>query len=322
MSPSIDLSNIPKIGPFTGCSSKMRQIYNQIRKAASIDISILLQGETGTGKDLAAQTIHCLSDRSEGPFIPVNLGALPSEMVASELFGHEKGSFTGAIAQRKGKFEQAKNGTIFLDEIESIDENVQVSLLRLVEEKNFYRLGGKRRIATNARLTVASNENLEILVRQGAFREDLFYRLNVFPIYLPPLRKRKEDIPILVTEFVARQNRLLNKQITRIALESLRMLETYDWPGNVRELKNAIQRAVLLCDGEELRPEHFPARLQTEPSPLPVISVRVGTPLEEVERALILHTLEVVDNNRTEVAKLLGISRRALYNRLRKHQIE
>jgi DNA-binding NtrC family response regulator len=299
----------------------MRQIYKQIRKAASIDISILLQGETGTGKDLAAQTIHCLSDRSDGPFIPINLGALPSEMVASELFGHEKGSFTGAIAQRKGKFEQAKNGTVFLDEIESIDENVQVSLLRLVDERKFYRLGGKRRVTTNARLTVASNEHLETLVKQGTFREDLFYRLNVFPIYLPPLRERKEDISHLATEFIARQSRILKKQITRISPEGLRTLEDYDWPGNVRELKNMVQRAVLLCDGEELRPEHFPARLRTEPSPLPVISFRVGTPLEEVEHALIRHTLEVVDNNRTEAAKLLGISRRALYNRLRKYQI-
>jgi DNA-binding NtrC family response regulator len=323
MSISIDPSNIPKIGPFTGCSGRMQQIYKQIRKAASIDISILLQGETGTGKDLAAQTIHCLSDRSDGPYIPVNLGALPSEMVASELFGHEKGSFTGAIAQRKEKFEQAKNGTIFLDEIESIDENVQVSLLRLVDEKKFYRLGGKRRVTTNARLTAASNEHLESLVGQGTFREDLFYRLHVFPIYLPPLRERKEDISHLATEFIARQSRILKKQITRMDPEGLRMLEDYDWPGNVRELKNVIQRAVLLCEGEELRPEHFPARLQTAkaPSTLPVISFNIGTPLEEVERALIRHTLEVVDNNRTEAAKLLGISRRALYNRLRKHQI-
>jgi DNA-binding NtrC family response regulator len=320
---SIDSSHIRKIGPFTGQSRKLRQVYDQIRKAALIDISILLQGETGTGKDLAAQTIHCLSDRSEGPFIPVNLGALPSEMVASELFGHEKGSFTGAIAQRKGKFEQAKNGTIFLDEIESIDENVQVSLLRLVDEKKFYRLGGKRRVTTNARLTVASNEHLESLVEQGTFREDLFYRLHVFPIYLPPLRERKEDISYLATEFTARQSRILKKQITRISPEGLRMLEDYDWPGNVRELKNIIQRAVLLCDGEELRPEHFPARLRTAetPSALPVISFNIGTPLEEVERALIQHTLEAVDNNRTEAAKLLGISRRALYNRLRKYQI-
>lgn len=322
MNTSIDPSNIPKIGPFTGCSRKMRQIYKQIKKAATVEIPILLQGETGTGKDLAAQAIHRMSAHHEGPYIPISLSALPSEMVASELFGHEKGAFTGAIAQHKGKFEQARNGTVFLDEIESIDEEVQVSLLRLIEEKRFYRLGGKRQISTNARLTLASNENLEQLVQQGTFRKDLFYRLEVFPIYLPALRKHREDIPLLITEFVARYNRWLKKQITRINQECLHMLQSYEWPGNVRELKNVIHRAVLLCDGEELRSDHLPARLRAERSAVPMLSFHIGTPLEDIERTVIIKTLELANNNRTEAAKLLGISRRALYNRLRKYQIE
>lgn len=312
-----------KIGPFSGHSSPIRQVYAQIKKAARIDIPVLLQGETGTGKDLAAQTIHTFSNRKQGPFIPINLGALPVEIVASELFGHERGSFTGAVGLRKGKFEQANDGTVFLDEIEAIEERVQVSLLRLIEEKKFYRLGGKQQISTNARLTFASNENLHTLVEQGVFRKDLFYRLEVFPIHLPPLRNHKEDIPILVAEFLIQQNRLLNKQIRRVHKDCLQMLENYDWPGNIRELKNVIQRASLLCEKEELLPEHLPERVShSSQSSHPCVSFRIGTPLEEIERELILRTLELVENNRTEAARLLGISRRALYNRLRKHKIE
>ncbi len=314
--------DIQKVGPFTGCSISLKQVYGQIKKAASVDIPVLLQGETGTGKEVAAQTLHGLSEHDEGPFIPVNLSALPGEIVPSTLFGHEKGAFTGAIAQHKGKFEQAKHGTIFLDEIESIDENVQVSLLRLVETKSFYRIGGKRRIQTNARLTVASNEFLDHLVEQGSFRQDLFYRLNVFTITLPPLRQRKEDIPFLTSEFIARQNRILNKHITTLHQDCLQALETYDWPGNVRELKNTIQRAVLLCDGKELQVRHLPSQFHDSSPAAPGLRFNIGTPLHNVERTLILRTLEYVDGNRTEAARLLGISRRALYNRLRKHQIE
>jgi DNA-binding NtrC family response regulator len=331
-----DGESIPKTGPFTGRSAQIGQVYEQIKKAASVNVPVLLQGETGTGKEVAAHAIHNLSSYAEGPFIPVNLSALPSEIVASTLFGHEKGAFTGAVAQHKGKFEQARHGTVFLDEIESVDDNVQVSLLRLVEEKIFYRIGGKRKLKTNARLTAASNENLELLVNQGTFRLDLFYRLNVFKIVMPPLRTRRDDIFPLVAEFVMRQNKLLNKQIRAIDPACLNALEQHDWPGNVRELKNVIQRVVLLCEDRELDPDHLPPAFQQgapssvvppPPSPDPalpedkVLRIRIGTPLAEIERTVILYTLKRVENNRTEAAKLLGISRRALYNRLHKHGI-
>lgn len=311
-----------KLGQLLGRSSVMQQIFQQIKKAATVDIPILLQGETGTGKDLAAQLIHRISERSDGPYIPINLNALPSEMLASELFGHEKGSFTGAIAQHKGKFEQAKNGTIFLDEIESLDENVQVSLLRLIEEKKFFRLGGRRRIATNVRIIAASNANLNSLVEQGTFRQDLFYRLEIFPIQLPPLRQRKDDILLLTSIFVMHYNKLLKKRVTRVDQHCLQQLEKFDWPGNVRELKNVINRSVLLCDGDELRVEHLPERFHQDGPSRPIMCFYAGTPLDEIEETVIRQTLAYVNDNRTEAAKLLGISRRALYNRLRKFHIE
>jgi DNA-binding NtrC family response regulator len=313
---------VKKTGPLSGRSPAIKRIFRQIRKAASIDIPILIQGETGTGKELVGRAIHQLSGCAGGPYVPVNLSALPSEIVASELFGHERGAFTGAAALQKGKFEQAQNGTLFLDEIESIDEKIQVTLLRVLEQRKFYRLGGKRRIATNARITAASNESLRDLVAQGIFREDLFYRLDIFPIQLPPLRKRPEDVPDLLAEFIVKYNQMLKKQITSIDADCVYMLQEYDWPGNIRELKNVVQRAVLLCDGPELRIEHFPSRINNHHAALPVVSFKVGTPLEDVERSLILHTLEFVENNRTEAADLLGISRRALYNRLNKYDIK
>lgn len=311
-----------KFSPLSGQSSAIQQVFKQIKKAASVDIPILIQGETGTGKDLVARAIHQRSSCADGPYVPINLGALPTEIIASELFGHERGAFTGAAAQQKGKFEQAQNGTLFLDEIESIEEKIQVTLLRVLEQRKFYRLGGKRRISTNARITAASNENLRDLVDQGTFREDLFYRLDIFPIQLPPLRKRQEDIPIFVAEFIVKYNQMLKKQISAIDPDCLYMLQEYEWPGNIRELKNVIQRAVLLCDTSELRIEHFPPRLHNYHSPLPLISFKVGTPLEHIERTVIMHTLEYADHSRTEAAKLLGISRRALYNRLNKYRIQ
>ncbi len=300
----------------------MYQVFSQIQKAESIEVPVLLLGETGTGKDLAAQTIHRRSPRRSGPYVPVNLSALPTSIIASELFGHERGSFTGAVSQRKGRFEQAQNGTIFLDEIESIDQKTQVSLLRLIENHKLQRLGGKQQININARLMAASNENLEKLVEQKSFREDLYYRLDIFPITLPPLRERRKDIPLLISAFIAKSNQLLKKEVTHLREDCFRALEAHDWPGNVRELKNVLQRAVLLCDGDEITLEHLPAHLRTGSPHSTMVVLEVGTPLKEVERTMIQRTLECTDNNRTEAARLLGISRRALYNRLSKHQIE
>jgi DNA-binding NtrC family response regulator len=305
-----------------GRSALMTGVYRQIRQAAATEIPVLLLGETGTGKDLAAQAIHEQSKRRGGPFIAVNLGALPQELVGSELFGHEKGAFTGAAERREGKFEQAKGGTIFLDEIATIDEKVQVSLLRLIEQKRFNRLGGKRSISTDARLIAASNQDLGTKVEQGEFRDDLYYRLDVFRITLPPLKDRVGDVPLLVDEFLKRYNLTFQKNILGIAPECISLLECYNWPGNVRELKNVIQRAVLVCEGEVLLPKHLPPRFRPDRPVFPTVSFKLGTPLFEIEREMVIRALSATKNNRKRAADLLGISRRALYNKLNKHRIK
>lgn len=309
-----------------GKSLPMQKIYKQIQQAANVEIPVLLIGATGTGKDLVAQAIHRQSSRKEGPYIPVNLGAIPTDLVGSELFGHEKGAFTGAIAQYKGKFEQGNQGTVFLDEIDTIDEKVQVSLLRLIEHKRFHRLGGKRAVSINVRLIAASNTDIDELVEEMGFRDDLFYRLDVFRITMPPLRKRDGDLPLLIEEFIRRFNRSLNKKIKTVSRECLHVLESYNWPGNVRELKNVVQRAMLVCEGSEIQLEHLPPRFQSHEnsggSALPKVTFKIGTPLDEVERQMILHALAAAENNRTRAAELLGISRRAIYNKLKKHNLE
>lgn len=311
-----------KFEKLVGKSRPMQDVYRQIRQASATDMPVLLSGETGTGKDLAAQAIHQQSDRSGGPYIPVNLGSLPPELVASELFGHEKGAFTGASDRQIGTFEQAHDGTIFLDEISTVDEKVQVTLLRLMEQKKFRRLGGRRSRPNNARIVTATNQDLMESVQRGTFRQDLFYRLEVFHIALPPLRERQGDVLLLIEEFLGRYNRAYHKTIEGISPECMNLLEMYDWPGNVRELKNVIQRAALVCTGDVLRTEHLPPRFQTERSVRPKVTFDVGTPLNEVEREMVIRALAVADNNRTQAAQLLAISRRALYNKLRKHGID
>lgn len=302
-----------KFEKLIGRSKPMQKIYRQIRQAAATDMPVLLLGETGTGKDLAAQAIHRNSNRKNGPYIAVNLGALPHELVAGELFGYEKGAFTGANQQRMGKFELAKNGTVFLDEIGTIDEKVQITLLRLIEQKKFHRLGGKQDISTNACLIAASNMDLADAVKHGTFREDLYYRLDVFRIVLPPLRERPGDIPLLVDDFLKKYNQAFQKNILSISPECINLLEAYNWPGNVRELKNVIQRAVLVCRNDVLLPDCLPARFTTEQKNLPSVKFRIGTSLKEVEREMIARTLSAAKNNKKRAARLLGISRRALY---------
>jgi DNA-binding NtrC family response regulator len=314
-----------RLGNLVGASAKMQRVYRQICQAASSEVNVLLLGETGTGKDLAAQTIHQLSKRSDAKFLPINLGAVPSDLVASELFGHEKGAFTGALKQSKGIFEKAENGIVFLDEIEAVDEKVQISLLRLIEQKKFRRLGGRQAIENKARLIASSNENLQVLIEKGVFRKDLYYRLDVFRIIMPPLRENLEDIPLLTKEFIARYNRTYKKNITAIAPECIQVFQQYDWPGNARELKNVIQRAAIVCEGDEIRLEHLPPRFRTTKdtkSTKSTVTFEIGTPLEQVEKEMILRALSLSNNNRTQAAELLGISRRAIYNKLRKHNIQ
>lgn len=304
-----------------GQSRTMLDVFKQIEQAAVTDIPILITGETGTGKDLVANAIHNKSKRKDGVFIPVHIGSLPSELVGSELFGHEKGAFTGALSQQKGKFEQGNGGTVFLDEIGTIDEKMQISLLRLLEQKRFHRLGGSSLIDVDVRFVAATNENLLERVEKGCFREDLYYRLDVFRIALPPLRDREGDIKLLLDVFVENYSQEFQKNIRRIDSGFVQMLESYDWPGNIRELQHIVQRSVLVCEKSTLLPEHLPPRFQKSEAIKHRVYFDVGTPLDDVEHEMILRTLDMTQNNRKEAAELLGISRRSLYNKLKKYNI-
>ncbi len=299
----------------------MRDIYRQIRQAAMADMPVLITGETGTGKDLVSRAIHQLSDRREKSFIPIHLGSLPQDLVASELFGHEKGAFTGAWKRYKGTFERANGGTVFLDEVGTIDEKDQVSLLRLLETKHFRRLGNSSLVKANVRIIAATNEDLAQAVESGRFREDLFYRLDVFNIDLPSVKERTGDVSLLVNHFLNLFNEDYNRNIIGISPECITCLESYDWPGNVREIKNVIHRAVVICHGETFLTKHLPDRIVKGRHKKPNVSFPVGTPLSAIEHEMIIKTLRWSNNNRKKTAELLGISRKALYNKLKKYQI-
>ena len=306
-----------------GQSEPMQGVYRSIRQAAATDIPVLILGETGTGKDLVARVIHRQSNRHEGPYVTVNVGAMPPEMVASELFGYERGAFPGADRLHPGRFEQAAGGSVFLDEIASIAERDQISLLRFLEERQFRRMGGTHQVKADVRLLAASSADLVQQVREGSFRDDLLYRLDVFRIQLPPLRDRHGDIPPLAGNFIQRYNRSYQKRAIGLTPECTSLLQLYSWPGNVRELRNVMQRAVLLCAGETIGPEHLPARLRAPDSGAPeAVSFRIGTTLQEVEREMIVRTLRSTGNNRQQAAQVLGISRRALYNKLSRYGID
>jgi DNA-binding NtrC family response regulator len=304
-----------------GNSPPMQEVYRQIRQASQTEMPVSVTGETGTGKELVARAIHELSNRSEKPFVPIHLGALPQELVSGELFGYEKGAFTGAYKYYKGSFETAKRGTIFLDEIGTIDEKNQVSLLRLLETKKFQRIGGTREMKANFRIITATNENLEEAVHQGRFREDLFYRLDVFPITMPPVRERTGDVPLIMDYFLKSFNSIYQKNILGISPECINRLESYHWPGNVREIKNVLHRAVVMCSGEVLLPEHLPRRFFSERHHPPAVSIPVGSTIEEAEKAIIIQTLNWTSNNRQRTAAILGITRTTLYNKINKYRL-
>ena len=304
-------------------SLTMRSVIQHIIEAAAEDIPVLITGETGTGKDLVAAAIHKRSKRKNSSYLPVNMGAIASELVASELFGHEKGAYTGATDARPGLFEQAQGGTLFLDEITTIDEKTQVSLLRFLETKTFRRIRGEKDIHADVRVIAATNENIEETVRTGRFREDLYYRLDVFRIQLPPLRESLGAISPLTDHFVARFAKLYRKNIRVVSRETYRLLRRYQWPGNVRELKNVIQRAVLLDKGVELTPDLLPQRIReaedsTAPQARELSPVKLGMSLEDVEKEYIKMTLSSMNGNKMKATSILGISRRALYNKLKR----
>jgi DNA-binding NtrC family response regulator len=304
-----------------GRSTAMQEVYRQIRQAAATDIPVLLTGETGTGKELAAQAIHELSARAEGPYIPVHIGSLPPDLVANELFGHEPGAFTGARGKRKGCFESADRGTIFMDEIATIDAKMQITLLRLLETSQFHRIGGTNNVEVDVRLIAASNADFMDEIRMGRFREDLYYRLDVLHVDMPPLRERYGDLHLLVDHFIKSACDDFQKTIRGVSSGFFSCLESYPWPGNVRELKNVIQRAVITCPGDILEIGHLPERLMNARHEDATIPIRVGMSIQEVEKELILRTMEFTGHNRTRTSQILGISRRSLYNKIQRYNL-
>lgn len=316
-----------------GESGPMKHVYDLIKKTASTRTNVLIYGESGTGKELVARAIHFNSSRVDKPFMTVNCGAIPQNLIESELFGHVKGSFTGAIATKQGLFEVAHKGTIFLDEIGELPLAMQVKLLRVIQEKSFHRVGGTDNIEVDVRIIAATNRNLEEEVKKGNFREDLFYRLNVIQIQLPPLRHRKKDIPLLAEHFLRKYIKETGKDVRRISSKAMDCLMAYDYYGNVRELENIIERSVALESGPEIQPESLPGNvLRPQPSPEKFSVSEANMQLDQgglaldvlvdgFEKDLLVKALEKAHGSRTRAAKLLGISCRSMRYRLKKHGI-
>ena len=307
-------------------SLPMRFALEQVMEAATVDAAVLITGETGTGKDMVAAAIHNRSKRQHRPYVPVNMGAISHELIGSELFGHEKGAFTGATDFHLGVFEQAQGGSIFLDEITTMDEKTQISLLRVLETKTIRRVGGNKDIDVDARVIAATNENLEETVKARRFREDLYYRLDVFRLHLPPLRERPGDVTFLTNHFISRFGALYKKNIRRAPSEIYQILRAYPWPGNVRELKNVIQRAVVMAKGAELTVDLLPLRIAEGTGSRPRVntdwpSIHLGMSLEEVEKEFIMMTLASVAGNKAKAAAILRISRHTLYDKLKKYGV-
>ncbi|MEK6694231.1 MAG: sigma-54 dependent transcriptional regulator [Nitrospirota bacterium] len=305
-----------------GNSEPMHQVYELIEQVAGSDITVLIVGESGTGKELIARAMHQKSPRAEGPFVTLNCGALPDNLFESELFGYERGAFTGAGPTKAGRFELADGGTLFLDEVGELSPKAQVDFLRVLETKEFRRLGGTRVIKVNTRVLAATNRNLEEAVKSGAFREDLYYRLNVIPIQLPPLRNRSEDIPLLVESFLAEFAQAHHKDPVEVSPSAFRSLKLYSWPGNIRELRNVIERLVVTVREKVIQPVHLPLEVQASREEARTMVVTLGTALEEIEREVIQRTLAEVTNHREKAAALLGISARALQYKIKEYGIK
>jgi len=306
-------------GELVGNSAPMREIYSLVEQVASSSASVLITGESGTGKELVARTIHQLSPRRAKPFIGINCSAIPETLMESELFGHEKGAFTGAATKRAGCFELADGGTLLLDEIAEMPAALQSKLLRVIEERVVRRIGSRHEIAVDVRLLAATNQDPQTAVSKGTLREDLLYRINVFRIQLPSLKDRKEDIPLLAQYLVTSLAQKHVRPARFLSPAALSALQFHAWPGNVRELRNVIERAVVICSGEQVERHHFAPypidqreRLREEDT----ITFPVGTPIEEVERQMIIRTIKKTGNNKTRAAELLGISLKTLHNKL------
>lgn len=304
-----------------GNSGPMRQVYAQVSQVARSNATVLLRGESGTGKEMIAQAIHYNSLRSKQPFIKINCAALPETLIESELFGYEKGAFTGADKRKKGRFEMADGGTLFLDEIGDLPTQTQIKLLRVLQEKEFERLGGTETIKINVRLITATNKNLEDEIAKGVFREDLFYRLNVFTIFLPPLRERKSDILYLAEHFLEKYERVHGKNVRRISTPAIDMLTAYHYPGNVRELENAIERAVIVCDENVLHGHHLPPTLQTATVSDTVTKLTLTSAVAAFESDLIQDALKTTNGNCAQAAILLDTTERIINYKISKYEI-
>jgi Nif-specific regulatory protein len=305
-----------------GNSGSMQRVYEAVAQVARTNTTVLIRGESGTGKELIAQAIHYNSLRAKKPFIKVSCAALPETLIESELFGYEKGAFTGAHDRKKGRFELAQGGTLFLDEIGDVHLPTQIKLLRVLQEREFERLGGTDVIKVNVRLVAATNKDMELAIEQGTFREDLFYRLNVFAIFIPPLRERKPDVLLLADHFLQRYSSEHGKDIRRISTPAIDMLTAYHWPGNVRELQNVIERAVLVCDGQVVHAHHLPPTLQTAEASGTVMNVSLSEAMAAYERDIIQDALKTARGNRARAARLLRTTDRIFNYKVRQLGID
>jgi DNA-binding NtrC family response regulator len=317
------LKQYGSFGDMAGNSAQMLEVYRLIEMVAPSTASVLITGESGTGKELVARNIHLRSKRSEGPFIAINCSAIPETLMESEIFGHEKGAFTGALERRLGCFELANGGTIFLDEIAEMPVGTQSKLLRVIEERKFRRLGSKFEIDVDVRIVAATNKQPLKAVEAGELRNDLYYRLNVFTISLPPLRDRLADIPILTEALIQQLNKKHDKNVKGTTDRVLKMFSTHNWPGNVRELRNVVERSLIVCDKDLIEDKHLPVLEQREVAPSSnSLAIPVGTTVAEAEKQLIYKTLEFTENNKTRAAEILGVSLKTLHNKLNLYDAE
>ena len=318
------LRDAGSLGTLVGPSKKMQEIFHLIEMVAPSTASVLITGASGTGKELVARTVHDLSPRRNKPFVPINCAAIPETLIESEIFGHEKGAFTGALERRTGCFELAEGGTLLLDEIGEMPVATQAKLLRVLEDRKLRRLGSKVETTVDVRVLAATNKVPEEAVARGELRNDLYYRLNVFNIHMPPLREHKEDVPDLVERLLGEMSEKHGRKVAVVSEAVLNLFHNYSWPGNVRELRNTLERAVIVCDGAVIETRHLPpgfgqTTVRTSPEDPDAVRLGVGTTVEEAERLLILKTLAATSNNKTRAAEILGISLKTLHNKLKEY---
>jgi transcriptional regulator with GAF, ATPase, and Fis domain len=328
-----DIASTPKnenkYKEIIGQSEKIKEIFRLIDKVADSDSTIIIHGESGTGKGLVARAIHKNSHRKDKSFIPINCGAIPENLLESELFGHVRGAFTGATSPKPGKFELADRGTIFLDEIGDMSTELQVKVLRVLEDKEFEQVGGSKTIKVDVRIIAATHRDLEEEVQKGAFREDLYYRLNVIPVHLPPLRERKSDVSLLVCHFLRHFNEKNNRSVEEVSDEAMKIMMCYLWPGNVRELKNIVERLVVLKESGRITSQDLPEKLRREKAPAPLSNMEISddgiclsTAVTEFEKSLILQSLERTEWVKNKAARLLHLNRTTLVEKIKRHNLE